>query len=115
MGMITSKLKRRLRKKYHLGEFQELGFEVFTALNSDLSEKVFDKFLSDFIEEIERNKLTFGGGGNTKKWEGFVTSEKKYNSPTEKQKLDFEKWLKNRVEVKDVKIGEFRDAWNGWN
>ncbi len=60
--MIKSKLKRRLRKKYHLGEFQELGFELFTALKPDLSEEDFDKFLDDFIEEIERNKLTFGGG-----------------------------------------------------
>lgn len=115
MGLIKSKLKRRLRKKYHLGEFQELGFELFTALKPDLSEEDFDKFLDDFIEEIERNKLTFGGGGNKEKWEGFVTSEKKYNSPTEDQKVNLEKWLKNRVEVKEVKMGEFRDVWNGWD
>lgn len=115
MGTIKSKLKRRLRKKYHLGEFQEFGFEVLVELNPDLSEEEFDKFLDDFIDEIERNDLLFGGGGNTKKWEGFVTSDKKYTSPTEEQKEEIKKWSESRNEVIKVTTGEFRDAWNGWD
>ncbi len=112
--MIKSKLKRRLRKKYHLGEFKELGFDIFTALKLDLSEKEFDKFLGNFIDEIESNKLLFGGGGK-ENWEGFVTSAKKYTSPTEKQRDKIKKWLENRLEIDSVKIGEFRDAWRDWD
>ncbi|MDQ3179688.1 MAG: YggL family protein, partial [Acidobacteriota bacterium] len=40
--MIKSKLKRRLRKKFHVGEFQELGFEILVDLKSDLPEIEFD-------------------------------------------------------------------------
>ena len=74
--MIKSKLKRRLRKKYHSGEFQEFGFEISTEFNPNLSEGDFEEFADDFIDEIERNRLFFGGGGDRKKWEGFVTSSK---------------------------------------
>lgn len=111
--MIKSKLKKRLRKKHHLGEFQEFGFEIFTELKPDLSENDFDKFLDDFIDEIENEKLSFGGGGNREIWQGFVTSDEKYTSPTEEQKEKIQKWLESRDEVGDIKIGEFRDAWNG--
>lgn len=41
----TPKLKRRLRKKLRLGDFQELGFEIKTQFKSDLTEVDFDRFL----------------------------------------------------------------------
>lgn len=114
MGLIKSKLKKRLRKKYHVGEFQELGFEIFTKLKFKLSENEFDKFVDDFIEEIGANKLLFGGGGR-EAWEGFITSAKRFSSPTEEQRNKIGQWLKNRAEVEDVKIGELKDGWHGWD
>ncbi|HSK73649.1 MAG TPA: 50S ribosome-binding protein YggL [Pyrinomonadaceae bacterium] len=113
--MKRSKLKKRLRKKYHLGEFQELGFEIFTELKSGLNEKDFNRFVDDFIDEIERNKLLFGGGGGKESWKGFVSSSIKYTSPTEEQRENFRKWLANRSEIQNVKIDEFRDAWHNWD
>ena len=112
MGMIKSKLKRRLRKKYHFGEFQEFGFEIFTEFIANLSEEDFDEFVDDFIDEIEGHKLFFGGGGDSKKWEGFVTSGKKHDSPTIEQKEAIRKWLENRSDVEYAKTGELKDAWN---
>lgn len=114
MGMIKSKLKRRLRKKYHVGEFREFGFEVFTKLKSDISQEEFEKFVDDFIDEIEANKLLFGGGGR-ETWEGFVSAAKRFSSPTEEQRNKIEQWLKNHAEVEAVKMGDYRDARHGWN
>lgn len=114
--MKRSKLKRRLRKKFHVGEFQELCFEIKVFLKEELSESEFDVFTDDFIlEAIEKNQLMFGGGGDSKYWEGFASSAKKYNSPTEKQREEVRNWLENREEIIDFEIGDFRDAWYGWN
>jgi len=110
-----SKLKRRLRKKYHLAEFQELGFEISTELKLNLSDEEFDKFLDEFIDKIENYKLLFGGSGNVETWKGFVTAAAKYVSPTDKQKVEISEWLDNRPEISNVTVGEFRDAWYGWD
>ncbi len=115
--MIKSKLKRRLRKKFHVGEFQEFGFEVFVNLKSDLSEITFEKFYDEFIDVIEENKLLFGGGGCKKNVEGFLTSAKKFASPTIEAKEKVKGWLEKREEVIDCKVGNFPDVWNDskWN
>ena len=86
MGLIKSKLKRRLRKKYHLGEFREFGFEVAIEFENNLSEKLFDKFYDEFIEEIENLELLFGGGGCPLNVNGFICSAKKYSSPSSAKK-----------------------------
>ena len=114
--MNKSKLKRRLRKKFHLGEFQELGFEIFANLKTDLNENEFYNFLDEFIDVIEENKLLFGGGGR-ESWEGFVNSARKFASPTDTDREKIKVWLENRREVIDCKVGEFLDAWNNpkWN
>ncbi len=117
MELIKSKLKRRLRKKHHLGEFQEIGFEIFVNFKKNTDETEFDKFLGELINEIENNDLQFGGGGNNDTWQGFVVSEKRFASPSDDDKEKIRNWLENRSEVEDFKVGEFLDAWNDlkWN
>ena len=51
---------RRLRKKMHIDEFQELGFSVAWRFPEGTSEEQIDKTVDDFINEvIEPNKLAF--------------------------------------------------------
>ena len=76
MEMTKSKLKRRLRKKFHLGEFQQFGFEVSVNFKKGTGEIQFDKFWHDFIGEIEKKELVCGGGGDYNSWQVFVTSDK---------------------------------------
>lgn len=114
--MKRSKLKRKLRKKNHVGEFQELGFEIKVRLKEGLTETEFDTFTHYFIlEAIEKTQLMFGGGGDSIKWEGYASSAKKYNSPTNDQKEKVRNWLEKREEVAEFHIGDFRDAWYGWD
>ena len=108
--MNHSKLERRLRKKHHLGEFTEYGFEVSINPVTNLSEKDFYKFIDDFIDVIETNKLLLGGGGNSQNYSGFVTSSQKYQSPTELQKNSIKNWLENCQTVSICEIGDFIDA-----
>lgn len=109
--MKRSKLKRRLRKKFYVGEFQELGFEVLVKFSTDFNETDFDKFLDEFIDKVEENKLLFGGGGNTGSWEGFVNSSKKYQSPTNAQREQIKCWLEKHHKISECEVGNFKDAW----
>ena len=113
--MKKSKLKKRLRKKFHLAEFQESCFEISAELKADLSNDEFDKFFDDFIDEVEKKRLNFGGGGTPLRWQGVIASSVKFASPTEKQKQEVGDWLRNKAEIANVTIGEFRDAWYGWD
>lgn len=55
---------RRLRKKMHIDEFQELGFSVARRFPEGTSEEQIDQTVNDLIEEvIEPNKLAFDGSG----------------------------------------------------
>jgi len=107
MGMVKSKLKRRLRKKFHLGEFQEFGFDVSVNFKKGNGEIQFDKFWNAFIGEIEKNGLVCGGGGDYNGWQVFVTSERKFASPTSSDKERIRIWLESCFEVENCKVGEF--------
>lgn len=55
---------RRLRKKMHIDEFQELGFSVAWRFPEGTTEEQIDQTVNDLIEEvIEPNKLAFDGSG----------------------------------------------------
>ena len=109
--MKKSKLKKRLRKKYHGGEFQEFGFQFLVKFQPNLSEDVDDKFWHEFVREIERHKLMFGGGGDVKRLQGFVTSSENYQSPTPVQREIIKKWFESRVEIATGEVGNLVDAW----
>ena len=69
---------RRLRKKMHIDEFQELGFSVAWRFPEGTSEEQIDKTVDDFINEvIEPNKLAFDGSGylDTGAYGGLVLLE----------------------------------------
>lgn len=109
--MKKSKLKRRLRKKHHVGEFQEFGFEIFATFRPNLNEVDFDKLFDEFIVEIEVNKLLFGGGSCLESMQGFVSSSKNYHSPTIEQREKIKNWLENHRGIAECKVGNFKDAW----
>ncbi|TGD37303.1 hypothetical protein C9F07_32140, partial [Salmonella enterica subsp. enterica serovar Poona] len=62
---------RRLRKKMHIDEFQELGFSVAWRFPEGTSEEQIDKTVDDFINDvIETNTLEFDGIGDLA-WDGL--------------------------------------------
>ncbi len=98
---------RRLRKKLHLGEFQQLGFEVSITLKPNLEIDDLDRFLDEFIlHAIEKNDLAFGGGTDS----GFITTWKR-GSASEAHRTIVENWLSRRQEVISATLGPLIDAW----
>jgi uncharacterized protein YggL (DUF469 family) len=104
-------VRKRWRKKFHVGEFQELGCEVHFRVMDNLSYDAFDAVVDAFISEaIEAHGLLCGGGGTNPEWTVFVTREGR-GSATEEHRQAIETWLTARPEVNAIQIGPLVDAW----
>lgn len=97
---------RRQRKKMHIGEFQELGFEYEVEfknkLPADEQEALMDKFLT---EVVVPRRLMLGG------WlsEGFVTAYPR-GSAKDEDRTAVEQWLKAQFKDASVRVSELKDA-----
>lgn len=106
-------MKRRLRKKKHLGEFQEMGFAVRYRVASHVPELEREELLWKFITEaVEPNGLAAGGGGR-EEHSFFVVSAKNRASATEDQRLAIRRWLAACPDIAESEVGPLRDAWYG--
>lgn len=107
--MAKSSRSRRLRKKLHLDEFQELGFDVETELKQALTGNAEEELLIAFIEGvIEPRGLIYGGGVEC----GFVCKSGG-GSATNEDRAAVQEWLAARAEFAAVTVRELSDAWYG--
>ena len=108
-------MKKRLRKKKHLGEFRQMGFSVDCRIRSGLSEEGFDRFIDHFMDHaIEANGLIFGGGGSPEGgWRGVICRDHRYDSTTDAEKGTVQTWFEQRPEVESFELSGFWDVWQG--
>lgn len=100
---------RRLRKKLHLYEFQELGFDVEAELKDTLAGIAEEELVIAFIEAvIEPRGLIYGGGMAC----GFVCKAGG-GSATDEDRSAVQQWLQARSEFTSVTVRELSDAWYG--
>jgi uncharacterized protein YggL (DUF469 family) len=110
------RLNRRQRKKLHVGEFQELVFEVRVQFRQLLDDAALDTFLDEFIEYIESRQLVVGGMGGQlplTTTDGVVSTWGR-GSPTEEDRSAVVNWLLQRPEVASAAAGDLVDGWYGW-
>jgi len=106
-------MKRRLRKKFHLGEFREFGFAVQFALDPQLPEAAAGAFLDRFIvQAVEADRMCAGGGGHGARWDFFVSSAARRGSVDEAQRARVLDWLGRQPEVLERSAGPLVDAWH---
>ncbi len=97
---------RRLRKKLHVDEFQEMGFEVTFRLNAGLSAEQMGVFWDAFIgDAIEANGLLYGGSTD-----GMACLRKR-GSAEESHREAVRAWLAARPEVSEATVGPLIDVW----
>ncbi|VFS39959.1 protein YggL [Enterobacter cancerogenus] len=100
---------RRLRKKMHIEEFQEVGFSVAWRFPEGTSVEQIDQDVDAFINEvIEPNKLAFDGSGYLA-WEGLICTQEVGKCTEEHQAL-VRKWLEDH-KMEDVRVSELFDVW----
>ncbi len=104
------KMKKRLRKKKHCGEFTEWGRQLVIMRNQ---KDGFDEFLDAFIEEaIESNGCYCGGGGKEDKLDVVVELGRRSDNPAARLKR-ITAWLDARPDVQNRRVGEKFDVWHG--
>ena len=113
--MILVRMKKRLRKKRRVGEFQEMGFEMSFDIQKGLTVIEQNAILENFIAQaVEENGLQFGGGGDTH-WQGFIVLNKSRGSVTLHHRETVRRWLEENSQISNIRIGELRDVWHGWD
>ena len=107
-------MKKRLRKKYHLEEYQMLGASIYVALIEDLNVEQYNHCFDDFITDaIEYNGLQFGGGGtDLKSWCGVIEPRSRYGSVSDEDLAKIRSWLSNRSEVSTYTLSELWDLFH---
>lgn len=102
----TQRRSRRLRKKLHIGEFRELGFELALHLVPNLSAAADDAFWHAFIVEcIEARGLSYGGAST-----GMVVRAGRGSVSVEDREV-VRAWLAARSELLSSELGALEDVW----
>jgi len=105
-------MKKRLRKKLHVGEFQEFGFNLTIKFTGENTLDALDAFVETFLDEmIDPNGLDFGGGGDCLDFVGFVVLAAR-GSVTEEHRALTSAWLEKNEAVTSFEVSELVDAWH---
>ena len=101
-------MRKRLRKKHRVREYQELGFELAFRLPASLSDAQVMEFWDRFIDEVEARGLLCGGASGHE-WDLFVTREGR-ESATDVDRDQLRRWLEADALVSEIRVSELVDA-----
>jgi len=103
-------MRKRLRKKKHVGEFKEFGVQIIIRRNTL---RDYDEFIWAFVEEaVEFNDCYCGGGGMEDKCDMYIELGRSADDPMARLK-GITDWLDSRGDVESYRVGEINDAWYG--
>jgi uncharacterized protein YggL (DUF469 family) len=103
-------MKKRLRKKLRVGEFQERGFDLSFQLSDQVLGGELDTFWDAFIATVEERGLMCGGACG-RHWDVFVARPRR-GSVTEDDRQALVGWLNAHPGVGDIRFGPLVDAWH---
>ena len=105
-------LNARQRKKLRVGEFTELGFSLLATLQAGLDEAAKDGFLTAWLEEVDRHRISFGGHfDGQSRLEGVVFPVQRGSISAELRDTLIT-WLNARAEVTELQADELSDLWH---
>ena len=106
---MATQRSRRLRKKMHIDEFQEVGFSVAWRFPEGTTETQIDSMVDLFIDEvIDPNGLAFDGSGYLV-WEGLICLQE-IGKCTEEHQALVRKWLEDH-KMEEIRTSDLFDVW----
>lgn len=100
-------MNKRIRKKKHVGEFTELGFQLHATLRPNLGSDEVEAVMDRLLELIEARHLEFGGSLG-QALSGFVTRAEG-GSATEADRTALGTLLQGDPSVAEHTLDELRD------
>lgn len=97
---------RRLRKKLHLGEFQELGFHVQLSFTAELDLRAKLLFLDNFLDFLDKRQFGFAGSET-----GGLVCASPLHPLTPEAVAEIVGWLSTGPNVLLVWHGKLFDLW----
>ena len=107
------RLNRRQRKKYHLGEFQEMGFALRWTHHTLLNEPEIYAFFDQFIPMIEARNMCCSCGLAPEGGDGFVATLGR-GTVSPEDRIAVLEWLRANPVVASADAGDLVDNWYGW-
>lgn len=107
-------MRKRLRKKLHIGEFRQMGLEMTFRVDFSEDEVLRSNgFFDQFCEALDRRQLCFGGiiaysGGSSSI---VVQGNGRYQSVTSDDAYHVTEWLLSQG-IKEITTDTF-DLWHG--
>ena len=92
-------MRKRLRKKLQLGEFECDLLPIAIELREDLDTPSWNGFIDRFNRCIELNELRFGGGGKGPYWSGLAGPVGRETRIRGAQSESLSAWLSDQAEV----------------
>ncbi|MFC4994773.1 50S ribosome-binding protein YggL [Rubritalea tangerina] len=102
-------MKKRLRKKKHLGEFAVFGYSLVIHTKNDSDEP----FLDSLISKVEFLRLQFGDSMSGHTIRGVIESSHTNSQVTELQLASLKSFLTSSLEVNSVYFSEPWDIYYG--
>lgn len=104
-------MKKRLRKKYRVGEFRELCFKFTFDYKGDVESPECEQFLHAFISDcIEANGLNCEGN-MTDEGCNICAFAEDPTQTNETQRQAVKSWLEGREDAELKAMGELADLW----
>lgn len=103
-------MNKRLRKKHHLGEFQQLGFQLRADLRPAITDADIDAFFGRWLDVLEKHDLLFSGTAGHGKFEGFIMRAGR-DSATEEDRQAIGASLTGDSIFLNHEIAPLSDAW----
>lgn len=101
-------MKKRLRKKLRLQEFQEMGFHTDFKLAIPSTREAEDLFWDKLFDFVDAKGFSIGGSMSS-----FYVTRAGRSSTTEDDREAFAAWLQQQPEILAVKVWPLDDAWHG--
>lgn len=104
-------MNKRLRKKHHLGEFKQLGFQLRANLRPDVSDADLDAFFERWLDVLEKHDLLFSGSAGRGQFEGYIMRAGR-DSATEEDRQAIAASISADSLFVSHELDQLSDAWH---